>query len=164
MKTKIAGVVAVVCGALVVMPMQSALAAHSIGGHAEQCIGSSNKAYDAVDVAVGGVGSDSPRNYLAAASGRVTVTTSCHKAGRIRAIRVQIDSVTLRQRMNSTITILRAQAGPYTHRNGSVSLTTHGWHAPCGAVMQATVGFSVRYSDGSLASGGYLRGGGFVRC
>jgi hypothetical protein len=164
MKTKIAALVAVACGALVVMPMQSALAAHQIGGYAHKCIGSTNSHYDKVYVAVAGVGSDNPRNYYAAASGRVTATPGCHVAGRVAVARVQIDKLALLQRVSSSTTVTRAAVGPLSNGNKTVAGQTGGWHAPCGVVLQASVRFSVRYVDGALATGGLLTGGGFFRC
>lgn len=164
MKRKIALLVAVVCGAFVIMPMQSALAAHHIGGYAKQCIGSNNKAYDKVYVAVDGVGSDTPLNYYAAAAARVTATPGCHVGGTIGVLRVQIDKISLLQRYSSSFSVTRRAIGPLSNRNKSVAGQTPGWHAPCGAVMQASVRFSIRYTDGALATGGTLTGGGFVRC
>jgi hypothetical protein len=164
MKKKVLAIGAMVAGALALLPMESAAAAHHVGGYAKECIGSNNKAYDKVYVAVDGVGSDNPRNYVVAASARVTATAGCQVSGGIRVLRVQIDKIALVQRYSSTFSITRKSVGPLSNRNKTVAGQTAGWHAPCDANLQASVRFSVRYVDGSLATGGVLTGGSFRRC
>ncbi len=164
MKRKLVAIVAMAAGAFALLPAQSALAAHHVGGYAHECIGTNNKAYNRVYVAVDGVGSDNPRNYYAAAAARVTATSTCAVANGIKVAKVQIDKVALLELIGSTVHVVREYAGPLNNGTSSVAGQTPGWHSPCSSNLQASVRFSVRYVNGALSTGGFLTGPVFRRC
>jgi hypothetical protein len=163
MRRKLVAIAAMAATAFAVMPMESALAAHHIGGYARKCIGTDNKAYNGVDVAVDGVGSDQPLNYYAAGVGRVTGSTLCAVTNGIKVLRVQIDNLYLLE-LVGTKRVIRAQTGRKNNGTNSITAQTPGVHRGCTANYQVSVHFSVRYVDGATSSGGYLIGPVFRRC
>ncbi len=163
MKRKLVAIVAMAAGAFALLPAQQALAAHHVGGYAHECIGTNNKAYNRVYVAVDGVDSDNPRDYYAAASARVTATAACAVANGIKVAKVQIDKVSLLELIGSTH-VVRKSAGPLNNGTSSVAGQSPGWHSSCTANLQASVRFSVRYVNGALSTGGFLTGPVFRRC
>jgi hypothetical protein len=164
MKRKLVAIVAMAAGAFALLPAQAAFATtHRIGGYAHECIGTNNTAYNRVYVAVDGIGSDTPLNYNAAASARVTATAGCAVANGIKVARVQIDKISLLELVGTTH-IIRMSYGPLNNHTSSVQGHTGGWHSPCTANLQSSVRFSVRYVNGALSTGGFLTGPVFRRC
>ncbi len=163
MKRKLAAIIAMAAVAFALLPAQSALAAHHIGGYANACFIPTDKGFNGVYVAVDGIGSDNPRNYYAAAAARVTATSACAVANGVKIARVQIDRVSLLELIGTTH-VVRRSAGPLNNGTASVVGQSPGWHSPCTANLQASVRFSVRFVDGSVAPGGLFTGPAFRRC
>jgi hypothetical protein len=131
------------------LPATGAWAAHNLSGtYVRVCVNQpSTSAYDGVEVALVGLGSDNPYNALVAGRARVSNSLNCHKTGHIRALRVQITKVALMD----TGRVL-AVGGP-TGSAASVTRDTNGIRKSCFLAYRVGVRFAVRYTDGALATG-----------
>jgi hypothetical protein len=158
MKKKLGAVIATAAVAFALLPATDALAAHNIGTTREGCYGPAGKSgYAAVRIATVGIGSDAPRNGVAAARGKMEISPKCSSKG-IKVTRFQIQSVNL----TSAGGKIFAKSGSLTGSH-SITVDTKGIKVPCGVVVHPVVHGNIRYANGTLVSG-IVVGNDFKRC
>jgi hypothetical protein len=142
------GLAGATAAALIALPIGSAAAAHNITNPVTTCVfQAGNSPYDGVQVALAGLGSDHPANAFVAARARVSTVPACNRTGAIHVLRIQIDRVSL-----LTASSILTHSGA---KNGapSVVVDTPGVRKSCTTNYRVGVRFTIRYADGSLATG-----------
>ncbi len=155
MRVKIGALVAAAIAVVVMLP-GTAFAAHHIGGYYWGCVGpGGTNYYDKVYIAVDGVGSDKPKNAVAAARAHVEETTSCHVGSSTAYVRaINIDKLVLAGE-HGAVWAVRTNI----HANGNnLQADTAGRAVPCGVWVRPQVRWSLRYSNGAVVHGFYWNG------